>query len=160
MPKPPSKPTRPPQRPDQTTARRRLEETANRRLEELRRARARIRREERRRLESVQQSGAAEKEEEDLDRQERKERIRHLEQERELRKEYSDRLFELVCWWLVAVLAVVFLQGMSGGRFQLATWTMNILVGSTTVSIVSLVAIVATSLFPRDGIKLFSRRGK
>ena len=41
--------------------------------------------------------------------------ISGIKQHLRLRESYSDRLFELVCWWLVAVLFIVFLQGMSGG---------------------------------------------
>lgn len=82
---------------------------------------------------------------------ERREELNHLVQERELRDRYSGRIFRLVSCWLLVVVLAIFLQGMSGGRFELAASTLNTLVGSTTLSVVSLVAIVAANLFPRRG---------
>ena len=84
-------------------------------------------------------------------------------QDRKERKKYARHVFALVCVWLIAVLSMVFLQGIGGntvlllefvriGPFNLSDSVLITLVSSTTASIVAIFVIVARYLFPRrDG---------
>ena len=79
------------------------------------------------------------------------ESLKHRRQQRELRAKYSTRLFYLAVGWLVALWFLVTLQGFGICGFALDEWTLRVLVGSTTVTVVGLFTVVARYLFPRDG---------
>ncbi|MEM6457127.1 MAG: hypothetical protein AAF772_18710 [Acidobacteriota bacterium] len=79
---------------------------------------------------------------------------RYKEQELELRKTYADRIYKMVGVWLVAVGLVVFLQGLTVPpldphvRFALSDVGFGAALGSATVTVIGLLAIVVKSLFP------------
>jgi hypothetical protein len=71
-----------------------------------------------------------------------------LRQDRSERKDYADRIFQLVCLWLGAVGFIVFLQATSP-RFNLPDSVLLAILGGTTASVISIFIIVANYLFPR-----------
>lgn len=77
------------------------------------------------------------------------EEIEDLRQDRELRQEYSSKLFTLVVVWLGLLWLAVFAHGLPVTRFRLDPDVLRLLVASTTASVIGLFAIVANYLFPR-----------
>ena len=77
------------------------------------------------------------------------EQLQDLQQDRDQRRKYSDRLFRLIVTWLVAVGAVLLLHGFTDVRFALAVPVLTTLIGATTASVLGLFAIVANYLFPK-----------
>ena len=75
--------------------------------------------------------------------------IEDLVQNREQRKEYASRLFWIVVVWLVSIDVIVLLHGFSHFPFTLSGAVLTTLIGSTTVSVLGLLAIVANYLFPK-----------
>src|SRR5262245_40413191 len=76
-------------------------------------------------------------------------------QDLEQRREYASRLYHLVVGWLLSILALTTLSGFHGwhgvvrGKFYLPANILMALIGSTTVSVVSIFLIVVRHLFPR-----------
>lgn len=63
------------------------------------------------------------------------------------RKDYTNRLFWLIVWWLVAVVLFMFLCGACDG-FLLSDKVLIAFITSTTISVLGLFVIVAKWLFP------------
>lgn len=78
------------------------------------------------------------------------EQIKNLEQDREQRKTYGNRLFWLIATWLCVVAIVLFLAGFKVCQFELPTAVLATLIGGATASVIGLFAIVATYLFPKQ----------
>ena len=76
-------------------------------------------------------------------------KIDDLVQDRDQRKKYSDRLFKLVVWWLIAVSLIILLHGFGYVPFTLSVAVLTTIVGSTTGAVLGLFAIVANYLFPK-----------
>ena len=72
-----------------------------------------------------------------------------LVQDREQRKTYGNRLFGLVVVWLIVIGLVILLHGFTFIPFELSVAVLTTLIGSTTVSVLGLFAIVANYLFPK-----------
>lgn len=75
--------------------------------------------------------------------------IADLNQDRDLREKYGERLFRLVVWWLIVIGLIVVLHGISAVPFELSATVLATLIGSTTASVLGLFAIVANYLFPK-----------
>ena len=75
--------------------------------------------------------------------------IDDLIQDRQQRKTYATRLFWLVVGWFGVVGLIVGLHGFRFWSFELPVAALATLVGSTTVSLVGLFAVVARYLFPQ-----------
>ena len=75
--------------------------------------------------------------------------IDDLVQDRRQRKDYGARLFRLIVGWLIAVGVIVLLHGFACVPFKLSGVELTALIGSTTVSVLGLFAIVANYLFPK-----------
>lgn len=75
--------------------------------------------------------------------------IEDLVQNREQRKAYASRLFWLIVVWLGTIGTIVLLHGFSHVPFTLSGTVLTTLIGSTTVSVLGLFAIVANYLFPK-----------
>lgn len=89
------------------------------------------------------------------------------------REKYADSLFQLVSWWLSAILMILLFQGFYGKdgatldwyiwdagphfhtvlRFNLETEVMLALIGGTTASILALFTFVVQYLFPKPDSK-------
>lgn len=91
-------------------------------------------------IEADKQSIEAERQREVLD---------GLVQDREQRKTYSKCLFWLICVWMGLILLIVFLHGFEGIPFRLTQTELVTLIGSTTINVIGLFAIVARYLFPK-----------
>ena len=77
--------------------------------------------------------------------------IKDTQQDREQRKAYADKIFWLVCLWLLAVLGLVALAGSI--NFELSDTVLIALISTVSVNIIALMAIVANYLFPKEGRK-------
>ena len=75
--------------------------------------------------------------------------ITNLVQDREQRKVYGNRLFWLVVIWLSVVGIILIAQGVCIIPFKLSVTVATTMIGSTTVSVLGLFAIVANYLFPK-----------
>ncbi len=71
-----------------------------------------------------------------------------------LRKEYTDKLFGLILWWLIIVVVFVLLSATARPAFNLSDTVLVAFITSTTVSVLGLFVLVAKWLFPslhKDG---------
>lgn len=68
-------------------------------------------------------------------------------QKRQQRKEYADRIYQLIVWWLMGIGGVLLLQGLSG-EFHLGENVLLALIGGTTANIVGIFYVVVRFLFP------------
>lgn len=76
-------------------------------------------------------------------------KIDDLVQDRDQRKTYSNRLFRLIVCWLMAIGLIVLLDGFSCIPFALSVPVLTTIIGSTTVAVLGLFAIVVNYLFPK-----------
>lgn len=90
-----------------------------------------------------------EEEKKSLENERLKAEIEDLVQDRDQRKTYANRLFWLVAVWLVVIGLIVLLHGFSHVPFTLSGTVLTTLIGSTTVSVLGLFAIVVNYLFPK-----------
>lgn len=67
----------------------------------------------------------------------------------EQRKEFADKIFKLIVWWLIAIFSVLLLQGFGGriGWAALSDGVMLALIGGTTANVLGIFAIVANYIF-------------
>jgi len=77
------------------------------------------------------------------------ETIQDRQQDREQRKEYADKLFILIKYWLIALLAVLLINGWGILWFELSDAVLLALVGGTTANVLGLFLIVLYYLFPK-----------
>lgn len=69
------------------------------------------------------------------------------------RKKYAGRVFWLVVFWLLAVGAMLFMQGLkSCFSFQLSDTVLITAITTTTASVVGIFLIVANYLFPKRAL--------
>lgn len=68
------------------------------------------------------------------------------------RKAYADKIFKLICWWLVVLATILVAQGFGSFNhiFSLPDAVLVTLVGTTTVSILGIFVVVANYLFYRS----------
>jgi uncharacterized membrane protein (DUF485 family) len=71
------------------------------------------------------------------------------------RKKYARLFFYLSCAWLVAIVAIIMLQGFGysfwGAPFKLSDSIVLAMIGSTTANVLGILYIVAKYLFPNRG---------
>lgn len=67
---------------------------------------------------------------------------------RSLREKYSVWVYRYLVGYSVAALAIILMHGFKLGSFQLDPTSLALIVGSTAVSALGLVGIVARGLFP------------
>ena len=102
-----------------------------------------------------------------LEIEERRLRNLSLSQDIKARQTYASSIFSLICWWLVAILLVLVLNGFlsksetklqvslfrlhweSVAHFELPTAVLVALIGGTTATVIGLFAIVANYFFPK-----------
>lgn len=90
------------------------------------------------------------REEEDLEREARRVEIIGSKQDLEQRKEYADRIFCLVKWWLVGIFVIIIAQGVGSKLgFNLSDKVLVTLIGGTTINVLGIFAIVANYIFYR-----------
>ena len=76
------------------------------------------------------------------------ERLAGLAQDREQRKEYAGKIFNLVCGWLIALIAVICLAGAQ--CLNLSDSVLIALITGASVNIIGLMVIVTNYLFPKN----------
>jgi hypothetical protein len=95
------------------------------------------------------------KEQADLERLRFKALTSGLEQDIAERKKYAFRFFLLSCGWLVAIVAILMLQGFGfsfwKAPFKLSEPIVLAMIGSTTANVIGILYIVAKYLFPNRG---------
>ena len=75
---------------------------------------------------------------------------RQLEQDITERKKYANRSFWLVVGWIVAIFAIIVLQGFSAKTgFSISDTVLMTLIGGTTINILGIFIVVANYLFPK-----------
>lgn len=72
-----------------------------------------------------------------------------LKQDIAQRKDYAEKIFKLVCVWLLVVLILLILQGFNIRGFSLDEAVLLAVIGSTTINIIGLFYVVANYLFPK-----------
>jgi hypothetical protein len=106
---------------------------------------------------------AAKAEEVDYDLEKKKTELKSLSQDIEARKKYAKGTFVLICVWLGFVFYVILAQGFKTGfpgflegflgqaAFELSDAIMIALITTTTASVIGILLIVMSYLFPRRG---------
>lgn len=67
-----------------------------------------------------------------------------------LRLDYSNKIFWLVCSWLICVAVSIFLSGFKIGNFSLSDKVLITFITSTTINVVGLFIVVAKWMFPSN----------
>lgn len=83
--------------------------------------------------------------------------IEGLKQDIKERKDYANKIFKLISFWLVAVLVILILQGCDCAYFELSDQVLITLLGGTTINVLGLFVIVASYLFPKGGNSIFKK---
>lgn len=83
-----------------------------------------------------------------IDLEKEKAHVDSLKQDIEARKRYSNKIFTLVSFWLVAILLIVALNSLC---FHLTDTVILALIGGTTINVLGLFLVVANYLFPKNG---------
>jgi hypothetical protein len=99
-------------------------------------------------LVQLAESGAEYSQKEEL-----KQRIKDLEQNRTERKKFATLLFQLIIGWLIAIGLILFAQGMgyfAFWKFELSEGVMLALIGGTTVNVLGLFLVVVKYLFKAE----------
>ena len=73
-----------------------------------------------------------------------------------MRRRYGNVILFLTFLWIIAVLAVVFMQGYSVKGFALPDSVLMLLLGTTTANVIGLFIIVANYLFPKNARDLLN----
>lgn len=87
----------------------------------------------------------------DLERREKEEEIEGVRQDRLERKLYADRIFKLICFWLVGLFCVLVMEGLHFNYFNLEESVLVAMIGGTTVNVLGIFIIVTKYLFPSSG---------
>lgn len=75
-------------------------------------------------------------------------------QDQEQRKEYADKIFLLIVWWLIAIFLILVCQGLGAWTgFKLSDKVLVTLIGGTTINVLGIFAIVANYIFYRKNKK-------
>jgi hypothetical protein len=90
-------------------------------------------------------------EEDDLDAQERRVRLRGIAQDINERRRYAGRIFWIIVFWLAGIFVLLLIQGaLSPWRlFSLDDAVLIAAIGGTTVNVIGIFIVVARYLFPR-----------
>lgn len=78
------------------------------------------------------------------------EEIKDIQQDRSQRKEFADKLFDLMCWYLVGVYLLILMNGISTMNFHISDDIILALLGTTAVEIIGTFVIVARYLFNKN----------
>ena len=78
----------------------------------------------------------------------RKLEIKSKAQDIDMRKEYADKTFWLVCLYMICVFLLIILA-CSPAEFTMSDSVLMVLLGTTTATVISLFAIVMNYLFPK-----------
>ena len=82
-----------------------------------------------------------------LENQLKDEKLKGVVQDREARKEFADRLFNFLKWFLLIVLLIVLLNGFCFTFFEISDAALVALLTTTTANIIGIFAFVVRYLF-------------
>lgn len=71
-------------------------------------------------------------------------------QDRDQRKEFANKIFDFMCWYLGAVFFIIMLNGITINNFKVSDDIILALLGTTAVEIIGTFAIVARYLFSKN----------
>lgn len=79
-----------------------------------------------------------------------KQQLKEAQDTHKLRLGYADKIFWLVCAWLIGVVIGVFMSGLRAFGFSLSDNVLITFITSTTVNVVGLFVVVAKWMFPNN----------
>ncbi|MDD5125380.1 hypothetical protein [Methylovulum sp.] len=79
-----------------------------------------------------------------------KQQLKEAKDTHKLRLGYADKIFWLVCSWLIGVVIAVFMSGLNAFGFSLSDNVLIAFITSTTVNVVGLFFVVAKWMFPNN----------
>lgn len=68
-------------------------------------------------------------------------------QDRDQRKEFANKIFDFMCWYIIAVFAVIILKGITVNCFYVSDDIILALLGTTAVEVIGTFAFIARYLF-------------
>lgn len=77
------------------------------------------------------------------------EEIKDLQQDREQRKEFADKIFDFMRFYLFAVFFIIMLNGITINNFKVSDEVILALLGTTAIEVIGTFAIVARYLFSK-----------
>lgn len=86
---------------------------------------------------------------EELEQERKAQRIKDLKSDRAFREEYAPKIYNLIAFWLAVIILLLLLEGCSGIPFDIGDNILVTLIGGFSVSVVGLLTIVITYIFPQ-----------
>jgi len=86
---------------------------------------------------------------EDLDRAQKEAELESFRQDIGARKQYANRIFILICAWLISMLVLLLLEGFRICGFNIADRVLITAITGTTLNVLGIFIIVANYLFPK-----------
>lgn len=87
----------------------------------------------------------------------RAQKIKDMEQDRDMRQHYADKIFNLICVYLFCVFLILFLSGYSTNglcsSFTLSDKVLLLMLGTTTANLLGLLYVVIKYIFPQRLVK-------
>lgn len=77
------------------------------------------------------------------------EKLEGQKQDRNQRKEFANKIFDFMCWYLVAVFFIIMLNGVTINNFKVSDEIILALLGTTAIEVIGTFAIVARYLFSK-----------
>lgn len=75
------------------------------------------------------------------------EKLKGQEQDRNQRKDFSTKIFDLMCWYLFGVFFIIMLNGFTTMNFHVSDEVILALLGTTAVEVIGTFAFVAKYLY-------------
>lgn len=75
--------------------------------------------------------------------------VKDRDQDRGQRKDFANKIFNFMCWYLFGVFFIIMLNGVSINNFKVSDEVILALLGTTAVEVIGTFAIVASYLFYR-----------
>lgn len=78
-----------------------------------------------------------------------KEEIKDIQQDRLQRKDFANKIFDFMCWYLFGVFVIILMNGISTMSFHINDEIILTLLKTTAIEVIGTFAIVASYLFYR-----------
>lgn len=73
--------------------------------------------------------------------------VKDRDQDRDQRKEFANKIFDFMCWYLGAVFFIIMLNGVTINNFKVSDEVILALLGTTAIEVIGTFAVVAKYLF-------------
>lgn len=73
--------------------------------------------------------------------------VKDRDQDRDQRKDFANKIFNFMCWYLVGVFLIILMDGISTMNFHISDDIILALLGTTAVEVIGTFAFVARYLF-------------